>query len=388
MGKGSGSIFHKLFRIDLMICDKITAQILIVHRNRNACKNAFKAVDHLFNLSKLDPQTAKLDLIVHSSKKFNLIIRIDLCKITGFICSLTIQFNKCYGCFFRQVHIASAHTQSCDHKLAGFSIRQNVVLFIYDKYADISIWNADRDLLAVRDYFHGTAYGRFGRAISVHNVSIRIYRTDFLIKGRWKGFRSDIEYPDLGHCILQLWQINDIGQIGRRRGHDINFIFNDQSTKDDRIVDLLFAGDNCSQSIGKRNEFFENGDIKSHGCHRKGDRTFVYISKCFRIFRIRIYKVCQIDVFDHNTLWLSCGSGSINTITKVMFFYVHIWIFRIFILKQLFQQQYFARKLCKQILSFFCNLLCRNDIWNLRIFKNILDPVIRVIRRSHRKGSP
>ena len=37
-------------------------------------------IDHFLDLTKLNPQTAKLDLIVYSSEKFNLTLRLILAR--------------------------------------------------------------------------------------------------------------------------------------------------------------------------------------------------------------------------------------------------------------------------------------------------------------------
>ena len=183
---------------------------MIIYRDCNTCKNALKAIYHFFYLAKLDSKSAQLDLIVHSSEKLYFIIGINFCKIACFICTFSIQFNKCSGSFLRQIHISSADSKTCYNKLTGFSVRQDMILFIDNKYLHISIWSTDCNFLTVCDYLHRTTYCCLCRTIPVHNISILIYQTNLFIKCRWKCFCSDIKNLNLGHCLFELWQINDV----------------------------------------------------------------------------------------------------------------------------------------------------------------------------------
>ena len=54
MSEGFGCIVRKLPGINLMVCQKIAAEIFIVHRYGNTGDNSFIAVDDFFNFTKLN----------------------------------------------------------------------------------------------------------------------------------------------------------------------------------------------------------------------------------------------------------------------------------------------------------------------------------------------
>ena len=63
-------------------------------------------------------------------------------------------------------------------------------------------------------------------------------------------------------------------------------------------------------------------------------------------------------MFDQHTLGLTCGTGSIDTITKIMLPDLYLRILCILILQKFFDQKYYTGKLSKQFPSFLCDLLC------------------------------
>ena len=361
MCQGSCSIIGKLLRTDLTVCDKITAEILIIHRYGNAGNNSLIRIDHLFNLPKLNSQSAKLDLVIHSSEKLNLTFRTDSCKVTGFVGSLSVQVNKDSSCLFRQVHIASAHSKACDHKLSCLAVRDNVVLLVHNIDLNITVRDTDGNIFAVSDHLHSTADSSFCRPIAVHNVGIRIYSADLVIQSRRKSLRTYIKYLNLRNCFFKLRQIYHIGQVSRSCGHNIHFISDNQLTQHKRIQNLLIRGNHCSHPISQRQKFLQNRNVKGHGCHRKRHTSSAYIAIGFCIFRIRIYKVRKVDMLDQDTLWFAGGTGSIDTITEIMLPDFYLGVVRILILKQFLQEQYCTGKLCKQFLSFLCDLLGRDN---------------------------
>ena len=227
MCKWARRIIWKLICINTSVCNKITAKIFVINRNCNACDNSLKAVDHFFNLTKLNSQSAKLDLIVHSSEKLYFAVCIDLCQITCFICSLTVKFNKYVSSLFRKIHISPAYSHTRNNKLSRLSIRQNLVFLIDNVYLNITIRNTDRNVFTVCDNLHRTADRCLCRAITIHNINIRIYGADLIIQRRWKSFCSQVKNFDLSHCFFKLWDIDNIWYIGRCWRHDINFIFYD-----------------------------------------------------------------------------------------------------------------------------------------------------------------
>ena len=63
-------------------------------------------------------------------------------------------------------------------------------------------------------------------------------------------------------------------------------------------------------------------------------------------------------MFDQHTLGLACGTGSIDTITKIMLPDLYLRILCILILQKFLNQKYCAGKLGKQFPSLLCDLLC------------------------------
>ena len=358
MCQGFCSIIGKLLRTDITVCNKITAEILIIHRYGNAGNNSLIRIDHLFNLPKLNSQSAKLDLVIHSSEKLNLTFRTDPCKVTGLVGSLSVQVNKDSSCLFRQIHIASAYSKTCDHKLSCFAVRNNVVLLVHDIDLNITVRDTDGNIFTVSDYLHSTADSSFRRSITVHNVGIRVYSANLVIQSRRKSLCTYIKYLNLRNCFFKLRQIDHIGQVSRSCGHNIHFISDDQLTQHKRIQNLLIRGDHRSHPVGKWQKFLQNRHIKGHGCHGKRNRSPADITISFRIFRIRIYKIGKVDMFNQHTLGLACGTRSIDTITKIMLPDLYLRILCILILQKFLDQKYCTGKLSKQFPSFLCDLLC------------------------------
>ena len=358
MCQGFCSIIGKLLRTDLTVCNKITAEIFIIHRYGNAGNNSLIRIDHLFNLPKLNSQSAKLDLVIHSSEKLNLTFRTDPCKVTGLVGSLSVQVNKDSSCLFRQIHIASAYSKTCDHKLSCFAVRNNVVLLVHDIDLNITVRDTDGNIFTVSDYLHSTADSSFRRSITVHNVGIRVYSANLVIQSRRKSLCAYIKYLNLRNCFFKLRQIDHIGQVSRSCGHNIHFISDDQLAQHKRIQNLFIRGDHCSHPISQRQKFLQNRNVKGHGSHGKRHTSSAYITISLCIFRIRIYKVRKVDMLDHHTLGLACGTGSIDTITKIMLPDLYLRILCILILQKFLDQKYCTGKLSKQFPSFLCDLLC------------------------------
>ena len=354
--QGFCCIIGKLLRTDLTVCNKITAEILIIHRYGNAGNNSLIRIDYLFNLPKLNSQSAKLDLVIHSSEKLNLTFRTDPCKVTGLVGSLSVQVNKDSSCLFRQIHIASAHSKACDHKLSCLAVRNNVVLLVHNIDLNITVRNTDGNIFTVSDHLHSTANSSFCRSITVHNVGIRIYSADLVIQSRRKSLCTYIKYLNLRNCFFKLRQINHIGQISRGCGHNVYFIFEYQFAQHKRVQNFLIRGDHCSHSVRQRQKFLQHRYVKGHGCHGKRHTSSAYIAIGFCIFRIRIYKVGKVDMLDQNTLWFASGTGSIDTITKIMLPNLYLGIVCILILQQFLQKKYRTGKLCKQLFSLLCDL--------------------------------
>ena len=288
-----------------MICHIVTAKVLIIHRNGNTGDYSREAVNYFFNLTKLNSQATQLDLIINSSKKFNLTIWGYLRKIACLIGPFSIQFYENVSCFFRKVHVTTAYSKTCYHKFSRFTIRQDLVLLIHNIYLNISIWCSNGNVFAVSDHLHGTAYGGFCRTITVHNISIRIHRADLVIKSRWEGFCTYIKNLNSGNSFPKLRQIDHIGQIGRCGSHNIYFIFYDPFTKHDGIQNFLIACDHCSHSIRKREKFLQYRNIKCHGCHGKRNASSAYVAIGFCISWVRVYEIRKVDMLDHNTFWFS-----------------------------------------------------------------------------------
>ena len=99
--------------IHISVCHKVAAKIFIIHRYCNTGDNSFEAVNNLLDLTKLDSETTKLDLIVNSSEKFDLAIWSDLCKIACFIGSFSVESDENLRCFLRQIDIAPTYTKTC-----------------------------------------------------------------------------------------------------------------------------------------------------------------------------------------------------------------------------------------------------------------------------------
>ena len=225
MCQGFGRILTKGFRTDFPVCYKIAAEIFIINRYCNAGNDSLKTVYDFFNFSQLNSKSAKLDLVIYSSEKFNFTFRGNLCKITGLICSFAIKRNKDISCFLRQIDIAPAHAKTCNYKLSCFSIWKDFIFFVNHVNLNITIWCTNGDIFAVRDHLHGTAYGSFCRSIAIHNIGIWIYRADLIIECRRKGFCAYIKHFNSGSCFPKLGQINHIRQISRCGGHNIHTIF-------------------------------------------------------------------------------------------------------------------------------------------------------------------
>ena len=352
------SIIGKLLRTDLTVCNKITAEILIIHRYGNAGNNSLIRIDYLFNLPKLNSQSAKLDLVIHSSEKFNLTFRTDPCKVTGLVGSLSVQVNKDSSCLFRQVHIASAHSKACDHKLSCLAVRNNVVLLVHNIDLNITVRDTDGNIFTVSDYLHSTADSSFCRSITVHNVGIRIYSADLVIQSRRKSLCAYIKYLNLRNCFFKLRQIDHIRQISRGCGHNVYFILEYQFAQHKRVQNFLIRGDHCRHSVGQRQKFLQNRNVKGHGSHGKRYTSSAYITISLCIFRIRIYKVRKVDMLDHHTLWFAGGTGSIDTIAEIMLSDLYLGVVCILILQQFLDQKYCAGKLRKQLSALLCDLLC------------------------------
>ena len=225
MSQGFCRISGKRFNIDLAVCHKVAAKIFIIHRYCNTGDDSFEAVNNLLDLTKLDSETAKLDLIVNSSEKFDLAIWSDLCKIACFIGSFSVESDENFCCFLRQIDVATTYSKTCNYKLSGLSVRKDPVLFVNHINLNIAVWLSDGNVFAVGDYLHGTADGSLGWSIAVHNISIRVYCVNLVKKCRRECFCSYVKYLDLGSCFLKLGQIDHIGKIGRSCGHNIHFIF-------------------------------------------------------------------------------------------------------------------------------------------------------------------
>ena len=236
-----------------------------------------------------------------------------------------------------------------------------MVLLVHNIDLNITVRDTDGNIFTVSDHLHSTADSSFCRSITIHNVGIRIYSADLVIQSRWKSLCTYIKYLNLRNCFFKLRQIDHIGQISRGCGHNVYFIFEYQFAQHKRVQNFLIRGDHCSHSVRQRQKFLQHRYVKGHGCHRKRHTSSAYIAIGFCIFRIRIYKVRKVDMLDQNTLWFACGTGSIDTITEVMLSDFYLGIVRILIFKQFLQKQYCAGKLCKQFLSFLCDLLgCDN----------------------------
>ena len=63
-------------------------------------------------------------------------------------------------------------------------------------------------------------------------------------------------------------------------------------------------------------------------------------------------------MFDQHTFGLACGTGSIDTITKIMLPDLYLRILCILILQQFLDQKYCAGKLRKQLSALLCDFLC------------------------------
>ena len=236
-----------------------------------------------------------------------------------------------------------------------------MVLLVHDIDLNITVRDTDGNIFTVSDYLHSTADSSFRRSITVHNVGIRVYSANFVIQSRRKSLRTYIKYLNLRNCFFKLRQIYHIGQVSRSCGHNIHFISDNQLTQHKRIQNLLIRGDHCSHPISQRQKFLQNRNVKGHGSHGKRHTSSAYITIGFCIFRIRIYKIGKVDMFDQHTLWFAGGTGSIDTITEIMLPDLYLRILCILILQKFLDQKYCTGKLCKQFLSFLCNLLGRDN---------------------------
>ena len=90
-------------------------------------------------------------------------------------------------------------------------------------------------------------------------------------------------------------------------------------------------------------------------------------------------------MLDHNTFWLSSGTGGVNAVAKVMLLNPGIRVFGIWVFQKFFKQKHCTGKPGKQLLALLLNLPCGNNKGSSCILKDELYTVIRIVRGCNSK---
>ena len=122
-------------RYQSAVCQKIAAEIFIVHRYGTG-DNSFIAVDNFSNLpSSIRKPRSLIWLSIlpkNSISPFS-----NLGKVACFICPFAIQVNKYSSCFIRQIDIASSTPRPAT--TSSLFYPKNPVLLIYHINSDVAV---------------------------------------------------------------------------------------------------------------------------------------------------------------------------------------------------------------------------------------------------------
>ena len=381
----------QLFRRDLpsgrVVSGKKMIILLSCHDN-DTCDHTRNSVDGALDLTELYSEASQLHLIVSPAAEADPSVRSPFGDVTGPI-GLTPLINE--KLLRRQVgpsDVPSAYPASCDDQLTGDQRRQDISLFIHDIRFHIGGRPPDRDQTGIGHLVHGAADGRFCRTVPVHDVSVRIEGCDLIIQCCREGFCPDIIGADIFQSFLHDREFNAVREEGRRAGHHIHLIVRHEFRQRGGIMDLFLCRHADRHSVRKRNKFFHDGYVKCNSGKSQRYMGLLGISQDLRILLVGIQEIEQVALREHDSLGLSGGAGSENTVSQIVLFGRKIGIIHTGIAKQLLHRDNRAGERCKELLSLLRQLFRHDKDSRLCILRHHPDAVVGIIGSDGQEGSP